>query len=218
MSIDESPISAVLLIGSTCPHCSGLLQVLSKLVKSGEIGALEIINVASLPERAAEYGVRSVPWLRLGPFELDGAQTEGDIRHWLGAINSEQGMTEYLAGLLTDGKLGKVIHLVHANPLFLHHLLTLVVNPETDMKVQLGIAAVFEDLQGASILNAIVGSLGRLTEHASAKVRADAAHFLSLATSQAAIPYLKALENDENSDVREIVVDALDALVSGEIK
>ena len=218
MTSNDNSISAVLLISPTCPHCAALLEVLSKLVKAGDIGSLEIVNIASIPERAAEYGVRSVPWLRLGPCELEGARTEGDIRHWLGKINSKEGMTEYLADLLANGNLNKVIHTVKETPDFLHHLVTLLSDPETDMKVQLGVGAVFEDLEGSSLLNNIVVSLGELTKHTSPKVRADAAHYLSLAASRAAIPYLETLKNDDNSDVREIAVEALDALVSGKLK
>ena len=210
--VNSNSVSAVLLISPTCPHCASLLEILSKLVKVGDIGSLEIVNIATLPERASAYGVRSVPWLRLGPFELEGARTEGDIRHWLGKIDSEEGMAEYMADLLANGNLEKVINVVKENPELLRHLISVTGNPETELKVQLGIGAVFEELEGSSILENFVVSLGKLTKHASPKVRADAAHYLSYTASQAALPYLEVLKNDENSDVREIAVEAIDKL------
>jgi len=190
------------------------LEILSKLVKAGDIGSLEIVNIASLPERALAYGARSVPWLRLGPFELEGARTEGDIRHWLGKINSVEGMVEYMADLLANGNLNKVIHLVNENPELLHDLVSLLGNPEAELKVQLGIGAVFEDLAGSSFLENIVLNLGELTKHSNPKVRADAAHYLSFAGDSTAIPYLEALKNDENRDVREIAAETIDDLVN----
>ena len=214
MTTNDNPITAVLLISPSCPHCAAQLEILSKLVKVGDIGSLEIVNIASLPERASAYGVRSVPWLRLGPFELEGARTEGDIRHWLGKINSVEGMAEYMADLLANGNLNKVIHLVNETPELLHHLVSLLGNSETELKVQLGIAAVFEDLAGSSILENIVLSLAELTKHSSSKVRADAAHYLSFTGDPTVIPYLEALRNDENRDVREIAVEAIDDLVN----
>jgi len=56
MSMDAPQISAVLLIAPSCPHCAGILQVLSKLLALGDIGFLEI----ALPYlKALEYGENS---------------------------------------------------------------------------------------------------------------------------------------------------------------
>ncbi len=212
----DNTILAVLLVSSTCSHCSAIMKILSKLVKVGDVASLEIVNVASLPERAVKYGVRSVPWLKLGPFELEGARTEGDIRHWLEKIKTGDGMPEYLADLLASGKLEKVTHAIIENPDLVLHLINLMADPETEMKVQFGIGAVLEELEDPIILNNVVAKLGELTQHASAKVRADAAHYLSFTTNLVAIPFLEALNNDENSDVREIATETLNVLLSNE--
>ena len=200
---------ALLLIGPGCPHCSALLEVLNKLIKNGSIAQLNVVNVAQRPEFARQLGVRSVPWLRLGSFELEGAHSEGEIKQWLERLGSVQGISAYLNDLLLSGKLEKVIKMARSDPNNLRALLLLAADSELSMKVQLGISAVFEDLQGTETLQSVVGDIGELADNSSAKVRADAAHFLSLTQSAQSLPYLQKLAKDENAEVSEIAEEAL---------
>jgi hypothetical protein len=183
--------------------------VLSKLVKSGAIAQLNIVNVVQRPEQARQLGVRSVPWLRLGEFELEGAHSEGEIKQWLERLGSIQGKSVYLNDLLLSGKLEKVAQMARSNADNLRALLLLAADSELSMKVQLGVSAVFEELQGSDSLHEIVDDIGVLAENSSAKVRADAAHFLSLTQSRQSISYLQQLAKDDNADVREIAEEAL---------
>ncbi|WP_455211993.1 thioredoxin family protein [Kaarinaea lacus] len=203
------PPEALLLIGPGCPHCGALLEVLSKLVKSGAIAQMIVVNVAQRPEQARKLGVRSVPWLRLGEFELEGVHSEGEIQQWLERLGSIKGKSIYLNDLLMSGKLEKVIQMAKSNSDTLRALLLLSADSNLSMKVQLGISAVFEELQGSDNLQSVVDDIGVLAENRSAKVRADAAHFLSLTKNERAIPYLQKLANDENAEVKEIAEEAL---------
>ena len=124
MSAMDAP-EALLLIGPACPHCAAMLEVLSGLVKTGAIASLEVVNVAQRPERARALGVRSVPWLRLGEIELQGAHTEGEIKHWLTRLQSTEGKSDYLRDLLQAGKLDKVIDMARDNTENLQALLRL---------------------------------------------------------------------------------------------
>ena len=209
MQANSDPISALLLIGPGCPHCASLMDVLAKMVKQGDVAKLEIANVAVLPETARNLGVRSVPWLRLGHIEFEGAHSEGEIKQWLQRMQSTEGMSVYFKQLLSQGKLDKVIEMVAANADYLHALVLLASDPETDMKVQLGVAAVIEDLQGNDVLSEIVDDLGKMATSANAKIRADAVHFLSLTPTSNALPYLQTLATDDNEEVREIAAEAL---------
>jgi hypothetical protein len=179
------------------------------MVKSGAIAQLTVVNVAQLPEQARQLGVRTVPWLRLGEFELEGAHSEGEIQQWLERLGSIQGKSVYLNDLLLSGKLEKVIKMARNNTDNLRALLILAADSELSMKVQLGISAVFEELQGSDNLQDIVDDIGSLAENSRAKVRADAAHFLSLTHSERTLPYLRKLAQDENSEVKEIAEEAL---------
>ncbi len=200
---------ALLLIGPGCPHCGALLEVLSRLIKSGAIAQLNVVNVAQRPELARQLGVRSVPWLRLGDFELEGVHSESEIKQWLERLGSVEGISVYLNDLLLSGKLEKVIEMARSNVNNLRALLLLAADSELSMKVQLGISAVFEELQGSDSLHDVINDIGVLAENSSAKVRADAAHFLSLTQSRQSLPYLQQLAKDENAEVREIAEEAL---------
>ena len=94
---------ALLLIASGCPHCPTVLQGLSELVKAGVIGRLEVVNIGAHPEIAQGHGVRGVPWLRLGPFELEGLRAPAELRRWAERAGSNAGMADYVAELLKTG-------------------------------------------------------------------------------------------------------------------
>ncbi len=86
----ETP-DAELLIATGCAHCGSELEALTRLLKEGLIGELRISNIVPRPQRAEELGVRSVPWLRLGPFVLEGQHSETELRHWAERANHIDG-------------------------------------------------------------------------------------------------------------------------------
>ena len=75
--------SALLLIATGCQHCPSMLQSLSDLIKEGKIARLEIVNIVQDPERAQALNVRSVPWLKIGEYELIGLKTKTEILQWI---------------------------------------------------------------------------------------------------------------------------------------
>ncbi len=60
---------ALMLMGTQCPYCPGVLKALQALLKSGHISQLKTHNIEENPEIARQLGVRSVPWVRIGPIE-----------------------------------------------------------------------------------------------------------------------------------------------------
>ncbi len=74
---------AELLIASGCAHCPVVLSGLAELLKQGRIGRLDIINIAAHPELAEARNARSVPWIRIGPFELSGAHSAQELAVWV---------------------------------------------------------------------------------------------------------------------------------------
>ncbi len=207
-----TPPDALLLVSTACPHCSSVLEGLAVLLKEGLIGRLEAVNVAVRAERAAELGVRSVPWLRLGPFELDGVLTPAELRQWAEQAGSEAGMAEYFLHLLKTGRRAKVEAMARQEPARLLALVRLLGDEENGMAVRLGIGAVLEEFQGSEIAKIMIPGLGGLTRHPDALTRADACHYLSLIGGDEIAPYLRACLDDEDAQVREVAQDALDEL------
>lgn len=201
---------ALLFISSHCPHCPAVLAVLSELLKRGVIGRFEAVNIETHPEAAAELGVRSVPWLKLGPFELAGARTVGELEIWAQRAASPESMDDAFHDLLKSGDLAQVLTLLAAEPARLADLLPIVGNPEASINVRLGAGVAFEEYAGSPALRALVPALGALSAHADARVRADACHYLGLSAAAAARPWLEARLEDDDADVREIVREGLD--------
>jgi len=210
----KSPPDALLLIASGCPHCPAVLQGLTELVKHGVIGRLEVVNIAVAPERAAELKVRSVPWTRIGPFELEGLRSPAELRRWAERAGTTEGMAEYFDELLSNGQLKTAERLVHEDPTQLSALALLAGNPATGIAARVGIGALLEGLHGSGLAAPLVQPLAELVHSDDARIRADAAHYLALTESAEAVTYLEALGGDDDPEVREIATEGLESLRS----
>ncbi|MHB1293188.1 MAG: HEAT repeat domain-containing protein [Sulfuricella sp.] len=202
----------LLLLAPGCPHCPAVLEGLNSLLKEGVIGRLEAVNVAIHPERAAELGVRTVPWARIGPFELEGARTLAELRRWAEQADSLDAMADYFFQMLTSGRRARVEEMARQEPSRLRALVRLMERPDTSMAVRLGIGAVLEELHGSGLAETMIPDLGALARNGDALARADACHFLSLIGGRQVAPWLRACLDDEDNEVREIAIEALEEL------
>lgn len=206
---ENAAIRALLLTTPGCTHCAALKNILSALLAEGKLAQLDIVDVSDQPDIAEKYSVKSVPWLQLGSFQFQGSLTEKQLREWIGLCSAPDGNTQYMTYLLQHGELNRVIERVRGLPSSLSDLLSLVTVQDLDFKVRLGVSAVFEELQGSDLLQGVLNDLSVLAQHENPQVRADAAHFLALSHSAAALPYLRRLAKDTDNEVREIAEEAL---------
>jgi len=212
MNAGHQTPTALLLINTGCPHCPTVLAGLTDLIKEGLIGQLEVVNLSIHPELGESLDVRSVPWLRLGPFELEGLRSPAELRQWATRAGTARGMADYFNELLADGQLDKVLSLVRRDPGLLDALLLLLEDEDTELQIRVGIGAVMESFQGEEPLARLIDSLARLTHNPSAHIRGDAAHYLGLTRSARAVPFVEALVNDPEKQVREIASESLEHL------
>jgi thioredoxin-like negative regulator of GroEL len=203
---------ALLVIASGCPHCPTVLSGLAELVKQGLIGKLEIVNATARPELVQTLGVRSVPWLRLGPFELEGLRSPAELRRWAERAGTREGMSDYFNELLDGGQLTRALDILRRDESWLEALPPLLANPDTALAVRVGIAAIFEDFQGSEALRRLVPALSELARHAETRIRLDAAHDLALTQSPEAVPPLERLLGDPDVQVREAAAESLATL------
>jgi len=189
-----------------------MLQSLSELVKQGIIGRLEAVNIVVHPEVAQQHGVRSVPWLKLGEFELEGLHTPAELRQWADRAGSPAGLSEYFHELLKAGQLDKASRIAARGGPSLQALLQLLGDPDTELTARIGVNAIIEGLEGDPVLAESVKALTALTLHADAHVRGDAAHLLSYTHLPEVKALLTGLLQDSNSDVREIAREGLERL------
>ncbi|MCD6705388.1 MAG: HEAT repeat domain-containing protein [Thiobacillus sp.] len=200
---------ALLLISTHCPHCPAMLAALADLVKQGTIGRLEAVNLEQRPEVGQALGVRSVPWLRIGRIELTGVYGKAELAEWATRADSEAGLADWFHALLKEGQLPRAQALVEADPALLAAVLPIVGNVEASLNVRLGAGVLLEEFAGSDTLRALLPRLGELSQHADARVRADACHYLGLTGDAAARPWLEARIADDDADVREIAAESL---------
>jgi thioredoxin-like negative regulator of GroEL len=208
----KSPPDALMLKGTHCPFCPRLQQSLQELRDSGHIGKLEILNIEENPEVAKALGVRTVPWVRIGPYQLDGLRSTAELREWADMAGSPAGLSKWLDELLGSGRIAEAFELVSAGQSGMDALLDLFADENTQLNTRIGISAIMEDLQGSKALRQNIERLGELTRHADAHIRGDACHYLALSGDIRAATRIRPLLEDADAGVREIASDSLEML------
>jgi len=211
-AMNTSPPEALMLLGTHCPHCPSVLGSLSELVKQGVISKLEVVNLEQRPETGRELGVRSVPWVRIGPFEFYGLHSKAELQSWAEQAGTEQGMTKYFEQLLGDGEVMQVLGMIGNDHSLLHALIGLVSDVDARINARIGAAVIMEDYEGKPELLALIPELGELTRHEDARVRSDACHYLSLTHDVSVKQYIEPLLEDEHEEVREVAEESLAAI------
>ena len=206
---ETAPPDALLLMGRQCPYCPTVLKGLQALKSDGNIGQLETVVIEDHPERAIELGVRSVPWVRIGPFELPGLHSEQELREWAEKADTREGMAKYLAELIGSGNIDKCLQLIDADSQRVYALLMLFTDTDTELNIRIGISAIMESLQGSTALAGIADELRELLKHDEPRIRGDACHYLALSGLAETGNWIKPLLEDPDSNVREIAADSL---------
>jgi thiol-disulfide isomerase/thioredoxin len=203
---------ALLFISSHCPHCPAMLQSLGELVKAGQLGRLDIYNIEQHPEQAIALGVRAVPWVKIGPFELPGLRTQGELLQWIGRVGDDSSMGAYFGELMTGGELNKVGELIKKSPALFAMLLPLMADDDTGLSVRIGIGALMEDFADTDLLRHNLDTLGEYTRHANPRVRNDACHYLGLSRDPRAENFIRPLLTDADAEVRDVAAEALETI------
>ena len=203
-----------MLMGQHCAFCGPMMQILTDLMKSGQIGELRIINIEKQPEMAQKLGVRSVPWLQIGPFELAGARSKQEVLEWLERASSFDGISDYLDEVLAEGNISFANRLIDRYPQALENVIDLMADPEAKINVRLGVGVIIEDMAETESFKAIVPRLLDYLSDDDARIRGDACHYLSLTKDSTFVPDIEKLLSDESEEVREIAQESLDELQS----
>lgn len=199
-------------MGTHCPYCPTVLRGLESLQTTGIIGNLETINIEEHPEVARANGVRTVPWVRIGPFELEGLRSEQELREWAEKAGTEAGLAAWLDELLATGKVAMVEQQLKRDPTILPVLLALFASEDTQMNTRIGISAIIEGLEGSDLLKAQTDRFAEILSHPNNGVRGDACHFLSLTGLPEAKALITPLLQDPEQDVRILAKDSLEHL------
>lgn len=203
---------ALLFTSPHCVHCTTVKRGLDELVKEGLVAKLTLVDAVAHPEQAAQHGVRSTPWLRLGAFTLTGAHSTAELRQWAMWASSADGAAHYVEHLLKQGGYAQAKAFIAADAQRLKPLLAIVADPAARLEVRLGVSALLEAYAGKPELQSLLPQLADLTRHSDHRVRADACHLLGLSGSVAAKNHVGICLDDVNAEVREIAAEAMEAL------
>ncbi|MFV9615849.1 MAG: HEAT repeat domain-containing protein [Gammaproteobacteria bacterium] len=208
----NSSTSILMLMGKQCAYCGPMMQILTEMMKAGQLAELRIVNIEENPELARQLGVRSVPWLQIGPFELQGARSRQEIVLWLERASNFAGLTEYLDEVLAEGNIGYANKLIQRYPQALENVIALMADPQAKINVRLGVGVMIEEMAESEAFKVVIPRLIDYLSDKDARIRGDACHYLSLTKDSSTIPFIEKLLSDENEEVREIAQESLDAL------
>jgi len=204
--------AVLMLMSRQCTYCGPMMQALTELMKAGHIAELRIVNIENSPELAVQLGVRSVPWLRIGPFELLGSRSKQEMLLWIERSSSPEGFKTYLDEILSEGKLEYASRLLESYPQALETIIEMMADPEAKINVRLGVGVLIEDMAESVEFKAVIPRLIDYLSSKDARIRGDACHYLSLTRDVSHIPLIERLLSDESEEVREIAQDSLDEL------
>lgn len=204
--------TVLMLMGTQCTYCGPMMQILTEIMKTGQLADLRIVNIEEDPQLAVQLGVRSVPWLQIGPFELQGSRSKQEILLWLKRASSSEGLSEYLEEVLLEGNLEYANKLIQRYPQALENIIDLMADPEAKINLRLGVGVIIEDMAESESFKAVTPRLIEYLSNDDARIRGDACHYLSLTKDASYVPDIKKLLADESEEVREIAQDSLDDL------
>jgi thioredoxin-like negative regulator of GroEL len=204
--------NVLLLIASGCAICPIVHKILTQLNADGKIAQFDVINISQQPQAAEQYGVRSVPWFRIGDLEFTGLHSQSELDYWVTHAQSETGIIRYLTEELEAGHLPAMTQMLRRHPHWLRLSLSIIADMQAPIQARIGLGAIFEDLQGNPQLQALVPELSTLSQHADQRVRGDACYYLGLSGANSARPALSRCAEDPDPEVREIAREALAGL------
>ncbi len=203
---------ALMILGTHCPHCPAVLKQLSHLLEEGKLGRLNIINLEQHPEDAQQYGVRSVPWVRIGKHELHGAQTRETMLQRIKWTSEQTTLKNEFDYLLAEAQVNTAIEKIAADHSTLSAIIDLLGDPKTVLSTRIGIGVIMEEFAGTALLNEQLNTFATLANHKDARIRADACHYLSLTENKQALAILTKHQDDPSDEVKEVVADSIEAL------
>lgn len=202
----------LLFTASGCAVCPIVHKLLAQLKAEDRIAQFDVIDISQQPQLAAQHGVRSVPWFRIGELEFQGLHSAAELAYWVEHAQSEEGIKKYLSDELEAGHLAAIESLMRRHPDWLCISLSIIADMQAPIQARIGLGAVYEGLQGDPLLQTLVPALSALSEHADPRVRGDACYYLGLSTAATARPALMRCTQDPDPDVSEIAREALASL------
>lgn len=211
-----TPTSAQLFIATGCSHCPVVLKELSDQLKSGQLAALDIDNIAVDNSRAEKLNIRSVPWFSLtnnNTFMIfTGDYTPKEIQRWLKSSQNKNGMKEYIEYKLSSGQLMTIMQVIQLNPDMFSHVVDMLKDEETSMDIRIGLDALTENFSSDKILQQYTDEFKAIASTDNVRLQIDALHYIALTGDIKNKSFLQEKTNDKNLQIKNAAIEALETL------
>ena len=208
--------SAELFVATGCSHCPIVLNELSEQLKKGQLASLSITNIAVDNTKAAELGIRSVPWFSLmnenSLMIFSGDHTPKEIQKWLSISEKKDGMQEYIEEYLNNGQLMTITQAIQIKPEIFTHVIAMLENEETGMTTRIGLDALLENFSSTTILQQQISTLKKIASSKNTRLQIDALHYIALTGDVNNKAFLEMLTTDDDEQVKDAAIEALETL------
>lgn len=215
MNLNTKP-SIELFVATGCIHCPVVLNELSENLKKGQISNLNVTNIAVDNKRAEELNVRSVPWFSISNDHcfmiFSGEHSPKEIKQWLAASQTDDGMQEYIEESLSKGQLMTVSKAIQLKPEIYSHVMRMLEDEGTSMDTRIGLDALTESFSASEILQRFSPEFKKLASSDSTRLQIDALHYLALTGDSKNKEFLIEKTKDKNPQIKEAAVEALETL------
>ena len=208
--------SVELFVATGCSHCTIVLTELTEQLKKGQLSSLHVTNIAVDNDRAAELGIRSVPWFSLSNENsymiFSGDHTPKEIKKWLATSHTENGMLEYIEEYLTNGQLMSITQAIQIKPEMFKHIIAMLEDNETSMNIRIGLDALIENFSATEVLQQHTQALKKIASSDNIRLQIDALHYIALTGNAENKVFLEEMTSHENKQVKESAIEALETL------
>ncbi len=199
-------------LSETCPHCPQVLLNLTDLLKAGDIASLQLLNISHFSRQAETLNIKSLPWVKIGPFEIEGLSSAHEYAKWARLVNTIEGLCNYLKLLLETGQLQKAGYVVESEDEGFDALIALLSDGKANITVRTGASALLEAYEGSQKLEQAMPVIAEMLKSDRVNIRADACYFLGLTHNPMAISKLKPMLQDGDSQVYELASESIEKL------
>jgi thiol-disulfide isomerase/thioredoxin len=193
-----------------CPHCAKVVKTANSFAAEVSNISVVIIDATLFPELQKKYRVLSIPTVLINDrIRIIGEINEDELLGWL----VKEGMLSgYYASLLIQGRAEEILNMAREDPDISFVMAELLVDP--DMGVRIGAAVVLQEIQkkDARIVSEAIRRVSEKVASLDDRIKGDLAFILGELGNEAAREYLLRLANDENREVRETAIEALEKI------